>query len=80
LVGLLLGSEVSVGTKAVTVRVAEVSFPSITEGAVRWNVVSGNKDVRDASRHVLLGNLLDGKLTGWDDDGNAAGFVGKKDS
>ena len=55
-----------------TVRVAEISFPSIAEGAVGWDVVARDEQVGDTSGHVFLGNILNGKLACWDDDGKVA--------
>jgi hypothetical protein len=62
----------SISANAVAVRVAEISFPSVTESAVTRDVVSGDDFVGNAFGYVFLGDFLDGNLTAWDDDGNAA--------
>jgi hypothetical protein len=63
----------------VAVRVAEVSFPSTTEGTIRRDVVFGDDQVRDTSGDIFLANVFDGKLAGWVDDADAAVGVGVKD-
>lgn len=72
MVGLLLSSKISIGAKAVTVRVAEVSFPGAKEGVVMRHVGRVNDQVGNTCGNVLLHNVLDRQFAGWNDKGDGA--------
>jgi len=69
----------SISANAVAIRVAEISLPSVTEGAVRRDCVVFDDKVRRTSGYIFLTNVLDGKFAGRDDDADAAFRVGIKD-
>jgi hypothetical protein len=69
LLSLLGGSfscKIGISTDAVAVRVAEVSFPSVTEGTIRRDYVVFDDQVRRTSGDIFLANVFDGKFAGWD--------------
>ena len=68
----------SISANAVAVRVAEVSLPSVTEGAIRRDCVVFDDKVRRTSGYILLANVFDRKFAGWNDDADAAFGVGIK--
>jgi hypothetical protein len=45
-----------------TIRITEISLPSVTEGTIRRDYVVFDNEIRSARRHILLANSFNRKI------------------